>query len=386
MNIHYVNARLTQKEKLKVIARRGRKAIEETQPMQYNSINSNVIFEYPLNFEITMHKKGDKYVKKFINFRLIELQGEKCVENGKAEFDFSDLANYGLLVNHKDLFLKGCSDKSAVICISMSLIQINKPRAKTGVHSSANQISDHDLSLQHVSQNANRVQFSTIQSRRAVKIVDSDGEPFDILSQSTIINSNKDFEILVEEVQNSTKSHQVSKDTDFLDHRRNQRSGTVPYSQNNQETPYKEDKQERGLVIDTKFYLAGKSPGFEGLSPIRPDNLSARKKSFTVSDPTSPTTSINRNDMISQNARLMNEIDIAKQKQINPKDSMVDSEDSSSEEELLDVSTEILPSPIGDMNYSKPNIKSQEKELEIKEQKSGISTAKKSVCSGCSLF
>ncbi|CAG9326667.1 unnamed protein product [Blepharisma stoltei] len=367
VNIHYVNAKLTNKEKLKVLAKRGR-GLEETQPMQYDSIRSNVIFEYPLSFEITMHKKSEKYVRKIISFKLIELQGEKSITIGKAEYDFSDLANnFGINAEKLELPLKGCSDKSAMICVSMSLDHINKIRSHTAatLHID-NKFQESDVSLQKVH---NEPQFlPKIQPKRVIVCKGSGDEEdtYDILSQSTIITSTKDFDLLIDEApginDNKVKDKKfISKDTSDIKNQRN-RSGTVPYQveTNFQQKSVQNNEQHKQLSVEV---------------------YTSRPKSNTIADPTSPVDSTSKGDKL----KWLADFDAAQKKFVDPKDSNIDSEESSSDEDLLDVSSEVQTTPPRSfMKEIKPNMKSHEKEIENRETNAGLSgPGQGSTCAAC---
>jgi len=135
-------------------------------------------------------------------------------------------------------------------------------------------------------------------------------------------------------------------------------------------------------VVVTSPYIISADPN----SPTKLDEIPTRAKSATVSGPISPKL---RSESLAPKAKLFLDIDAAKEKTINPRHSIIESEDSSSEEDLVDVSAEILPSddikPISMMKSASPNLRSQDTFLEKKEMSSGIHSNRSSTCSGCIL-
>ncbi|CAG9315106.1 unnamed protein product [Blepharisma stoltei] len=397
VSIHYVKAKLINKEKLKVIAKRGR-GLEETQPMQYNAINSNVIFEYPLSFVITMHKKSEKYVRKIINFKLIELHGEKSVINGKAQFDFSELANNpGEKIERQEIQLKGCTDKSAVICVSMNLSHISRLRSQTdAVPILNNKAQESDLSLQKVQVNNAKQKFLTSQPRRATihKGSEDEEDSFDILSQSTVITSSKEFDLLLDEASPPSGSNEakkfISKDTNYIENSR-YRSGSVPYSISQENSPQNNSQQNGKLTIDSKPVTEEKGLDFGEISPINIEEPKTRPKSNTIAHPNDYSESLTKGDLSSPKMKWLADFEIAQKKFVDPKDSHIDSEDSSSDEDPLDVSSDVYSTPpISFMAETQPNINSNERELEKREKQAGLSGPKRgatcAACKGCVLF
>lgn len=85
-------------------------------------------------------------------------------------------------------------------------------------------------------------------------------------------------------------------------------------------------------------------------------------------------------DCPSPRNKIRIDLEIAQQKSIHHKDSKLESESPNSEEDLLDVSKELTLStfhPVSVMTYSKPNAKSQGRDLEEKEYSSGIPSSKR---------
>ena len=128
IDIHYVRARLRENCSISIEVQRGKKMHKETQPIAYSLSSSFVQFDYPIAFDITMHKKGTKYVKKNFVIKLHEIEGNNKVNNGRVKIDFSQIPVLNKPIVRREVPLQHCTDKSAVVCISVKLDQLAKTR------------------------------------------------------------------------------------------------------------------------------------------------------------------------------------------------------------------------------------------------------------------
>ena len=75
-----------------------------------------------------MHKKGSRYVKKNFVIKLHEIDGNTKVNNGRVKIDFSQIPVLNKPIIRREVPLQHCTDKSAVVCISVKLEQLSKTR------------------------------------------------------------------------------------------------------------------------------------------------------------------------------------------------------------------------------------------------------------------
>ncbi|CAG9310618.1 unnamed protein product [Blepharisma stoltei] len=408
INIHYIHAQLPDRDLIKIQAKRGNE-IQETQPMHYNSTNGSIIFEYPLTFEIPISKYKQQLENRKVKLSMIELRGKKETINGKAEIDVSPLLS-GLKLDREEVPLKSCTDKLAIICVSIDLITVRDKRSSTLIPASA-QETEEELSLQKIIETEWRIKSEvarpTINTKTQVEEEERD------TARSTIISTKGELAMFWEE---SPSISSIDEEMEVT-RRRVARSGTMPTltreevfhrkvvepksaievftsaDENVEQTKTEEDSSEKDNNFDQNLE---KSPevvvippsiiSADPNSPSKLDEIPTRVKSATISAPISPKL---RSESMSPKAKLFLDIDAAKEKTINPRQSMVESEDSSSEEDLVDVSAEILPSddikPISILKSVQPNLRSQDMFLEKKELSSGIHSKRSSTCSGCSL-
>jgi N-terminal C2 in EEIG1 and EHBP1 proteins len=129
VEIHYLKIKLPHSTNLKIKVKRGKDKVQETQAMQYFPESGRLQFDYPLNFSITMYKKGNSYVKKDLSISVIENQGEELKIIGKVTIEFHKLAEKGISIEADELNLENSSDKNAKLCISVRLFEAGKPRS-----------------------------------------------------------------------------------------------------------------------------------------------------------------------------------------------------------------------------------------------------------------
>ncbi|OMJ68367.1 hypothetical protein SteCoe_34211 [Stentor coeruleus] len=132
IDIHYVRIKLADSFPILIEILRGKKMHKETQPLNYNPSQSYVQFDYPLAFDITMHKKGSSYVKKNFCIKLFQINGKNRINNGRVKIDFSHIPVIKKPIIRREVPLQHCSDKTAVVSISVKLEQIGKLRKTLG--------------------------------------------------------------------------------------------------------------------------------------------------------------------------------------------------------------------------------------------------------------
>lgn len=121
VDIHYLRARLTESCQVYFEVKRGKHMKKDTQTMGYLTTVGQVTFDYPVAFDITMHKKGKKYVKKYFSIKLFEVKGNTKIENGRVKIDFSQIPVLKKPIIKREVILQHCIDKIAVVCISVTL-------------------------------------------------------------------------------------------------------------------------------------------------------------------------------------------------------------------------------------------------------------------------
>ncbi|OMJ67721.1 hypothetical protein SteCoe_35037 [Stentor coeruleus] len=138
IDIHYVRIKLADSFPILVEVLRGKKMHKETQPLNYSPSQAYVQFDYPLAFDITMHKKGSSYVKKNFCIKLFQINGKNRINNGRVKIDFSHIPVIKKPIIRREVPLQHCSDKTAVVSISVKLDQIGKVRGTLGAGLSPN--------------------------------------------------------------------------------------------------------------------------------------------------------------------------------------------------------------------------------------------------------
>ena len=128
IDIHYIRAKLSDNCNVSIEVQRGKNMHKETQAMAYSTSTGYVQFDYPIGFDITMHKKANKYVKKTFIIKLYQIDGKTKTNNGKVTIDFSQIPLLNKPIVRREIFIQNCTDKGAVICISVKLEQLSKSR------------------------------------------------------------------------------------------------------------------------------------------------------------------------------------------------------------------------------------------------------------------
>lgn len=375
ITIHFVSAKLNYQGLIKVAAKRGRDKKEETQAMQYDSIREKVIFEYPLNFFTTMYRKNDKYLKKFVSFRIYEVVGNKNFKNGKARMDISEATTYGISIMRAELPLRGCGDKSAYICVSIDMNIFDQKRSASGPALEPGG----DISLQ-VGMADKRSKY-----RSAADITSAEQQMLKNEHESFYNFENEKVKGIPLRPKNLTISIKnrvlASNGVDKLDNYDKSKFiyHAEPIDRNvrsfNSEISFKPPNID--LIIDETN---------ESTEDLVSKSMDEAKILFRES-PEQETNSPTRTDKLSRRDIFVG-LGISKESLINPKDSLIESEESSSEEEPLDLSSDLLGSiehPVSTMSAVHPNERSQELVLTIKEERSGLPKPKETCCA-CTLF
>jgi N-terminal C2 in EEIG1 and EHBP1 proteins len=121
IEIHYIRVKLPDTCPVYIEVQRGKKMKKETQTMNYSPYTGIVQFDYPLSFEITMHKKGEKFVKKNFVIKLFEMSGKTKLNNGRVKIDFSHIPVLKKPIIKREVPLQNCTDKTAIVCITVRL-------------------------------------------------------------------------------------------------------------------------------------------------------------------------------------------------------------------------------------------------------------------------
>jgi hypothetical protein len=137
VEIHYIRLKLPNPGQLLIEVQRGKKMHKETQPMHYSPEAAFLQFDYPIGFDITMHKKGSKYVKKNFVIILYQVDGKSRTVNGKVKIDFSQIPMLKKPIIRREVPLQHCSDPLAVVSISVKLEQL-AGKGKTSAQASPN--------------------------------------------------------------------------------------------------------------------------------------------------------------------------------------------------------------------------------------------------------
>jgi hypothetical protein len=134
VEVHYLRISLPAGTLLKIRIKRGKDKVNETQLMRYSPSTKRVKFDYPLEFVITMYKKSNKFSKKDLSIKIIELSGREERIIGTANIEFHKIAETGKQIDFEELALSDCSDPNAKLCMSVHLFEAakNKKNFMTG--------------------------------------------------------------------------------------------------------------------------------------------------------------------------------------------------------------------------------------------------------------
>jgi N-terminal C2 in EEIG1 and EHBP1 proteins len=121
VDIHYTRIKLAENCLIAMQILRGKTISKETQIMNYNTTDNYVKFDYPASFNVTMQRKGKKYVKKFFSVKLFIVNGDQKSETGRVKIDFSQIPLLKKSISKRELPLQHCVDPLAIVCVSVSL-------------------------------------------------------------------------------------------------------------------------------------------------------------------------------------------------------------------------------------------------------------------------
>lgn len=138
VDVHYLKMKTSQNTNVFVEVTRSKNSKKETAMVVLDSNNPLVNFEHQAVFEVKMQKKGKKYEKKFFSVKVIQVKGVEMNENGRVKIDFSQIPALKKPIVKREVPLQHCSDKAAIICISVSLEAILTKNSGKNVRDSKN--------------------------------------------------------------------------------------------------------------------------------------------------------------------------------------------------------------------------------------------------------
>lgn len=321
IQVHTVKANFRETGPIKVLVLRGKQK-QETQQMPYNHSEAQAILEYPVSFTVNMMKKGKTFLKKFVNFTVLEVTGKSTKELGRAVAEFSEIAANGVSFTKIELLLKKCTDKNGKLIISVHLTPFRK-----GSRSMATgDIPSSNFSL-------STFQTDHKSSLMGVSVISSDEES----------GINNLFE----------RSH------------------------------FGKQSTELGNAIYTYKEYSSNEENSEGEGPRL-----HRRSSKSVIDPPRLRLLLEDSKKPSSGEASNTFLEIAKEHIINPKESCIASESSSSDEEV--VAFDSYPSnldsiPRREMTDVRPNENSKLTDIKEKEVHSGIA-GRSGTCAKCGIF
>ena len=121
--VHYVRINCSVSSAYQVEVERGSRKKQSTKLMLNEG--EMVGFESPITFNITMYHKGESYTYKDLTFKLAKVIDCKKKNDGKVTIDIIPLVGSYQQIQNKVYPLKDCSDKRAVICVSVNLMKSN---------------------------------------------------------------------------------------------------------------------------------------------------------------------------------------------------------------------------------------------------------------------
>ena len=142
LTIHYLKLEKKSPCLIKIRAKRGKKNQQETQSIQYYPNLKQIQFSQILNFECTLLKKNEKYLKKDIQFKVLEIQGKSESSLGSLTIELNSLAGKNTSINFQEFQLKDSKDAKGILCLSLSLFEQHskKEQKKGGKNSSLNTV------------------------------------------------------------------------------------------------------------------------------------------------------------------------------------------------------------------------------------------------------
>lgn len=148
--IHHININLKQPGPLQIALKR-RKKQASTDVIEYDKFNPKVIIEKELAIEVSMYSKGAKYMRKLIEFLILKIEAKKAYRIGKAELEFSEIAQNGEAILTREIPIKISEDKTAYLCVSADL---TLTRNQNALSFSAGELKDFDSDFLYYSPKA----------------------------------------------------------------------------------------------------------------------------------------------------------------------------------------------------------------------------------------
>ena len=434
VEIHYLKIDLPEASLLQIRVKRGKDKVEETQVMQYSSKVKRVQFDYPLNFRITMYKKGNKFSKKDLSIKILEIKGKDSTILGTSRIEFHKIAETGKNIVSEELLLEGCNDAYARLCASISLYEEGKPRNDflTGNASTADSYNRRALSF-----NSNDFNSETLLALKAGKESSSllSPAPYESLKDSpknasrnktsyskkdlSPIEKQEDLTGIDDKVGKQDRDRKASikklrsafaisqEVIDAIDTRaqgpeKNQDAKTVENKQLNDIEEETENIENNVMIKDlneTKEYAskvgynsksAKNSPDkiiFEE-KPNEPITISDEEKSLETETKTQNSIKIDSQTEKITDSEIPEYLKFENQHISAQIDKLSkDSDDSSSSEELPVEVIQDLPLPITDLKASIANSSSQDAQLTLKEREAGLPSSREALCcSGCQIY
>ncbi|CAG9320715.1 unnamed protein product [Blepharisma stoltei] len=424
VTIHHITAKLNTGGIFKVVVKRGADKKEETQPMHYDAAQSKVIFEYPVSFLVTMYRKGNKFGKKDLSFRMVDLSANKKGEkNGKAIIEVQDLAIANSSIIRKEFPLKGCTDKKAVICVSISAAETINDRNQS-VYSNEKPGNRYRGRIQTSTRIFNPDSPIRNYNRNATFVANSE-----YLDQKNRLSSSfAGIERHDEEEIDTEKRTEVNESLFRTNSVNTQESEEIVrnlsdqyYEPEDQRSPQKKFTYKAEPIFDFDEFIS--SPQAE--QPIIPNDSSPAEASANeILNPEELTIKTENEEnilldeknkpeeeliievdekeeedkeneakieipIISPRSLIYRNLEILKENIINPKESCIESEASSSEEELIEIDQEELIKaqlPPSRLDQAVANAKSKEKQLSEKEKSNGLVETRRAACAKCTVF
>ncbi|CAG9320941.1 unnamed protein product [Blepharisma stoltei] len=419
LQIHYIKASLKQLALVKVRAKIGFQK-QETQAMQYDSSKSQVIFEYPITLQdISMKEKSGTYQKKSVFLIVFEIDGKSSKKLGKAKLEFSELARSEKPINKLEIPIEKCSDPNAKVCITAELL--HNERNTRGFASSdfiVGGISDFDYSsidretgsqsvlIREEAEEEEEI-YPSKTHRRSVIVYEKPPNIDDLLggnAESETVGTSGEPE--ARSMESDKDSILTKSSTSELPEIKNVDIPEVPKSLPAFQSPAIDIPEAPKAPSDFERLTIDISETSKASSTFqRPTiDISEASKALpifqrpTIDIPTRRRSTLGRTRQgsdpeaykefpIEASSPRNLYMAIARDNAIHPKESKIESESSSSDEEPIFLSEEEIAKklPVKDMGDTKPNEKSKAEEMVAKENQSGLSE-RTGTCAKCTLL
>ncbi|CAG9314264.1 unnamed protein product [Blepharisma stoltei] len=324
IQVHYVKAQYGETGLIKILVKRGKQK-QETQPMPYNSLNGEVILEYPISFIVHMIKRGKNWVKKHVSFQVLEIRGKSTKKLGEAALEFSQIASTLEPFTKFELVLAKSPDKAAKICVSVDLFQLQRHKRAFGS-------TEIVPSTTNISTFQSDYKSSFLQIIQASELSDEEIKPVEAFEKPEFIDEH-----------HAELGHIVKVDENYLE-----KSEEKKLDEEEELDIEKSRKKPRRYTIPGIVHIDGEYK--ESFSPVHTFLEEARGNI------------------------------------VDPKDSTVESESSSSDEEAVVFESGLIVGiPSNDMKDAVPNQQSKKDETKEKENEAGL-TGRRGTCAKCQIM